>query len=233
MATRIKTTTGFSEPTRTVEGFLLIDPGDVWSWSRFLTGGGFLLVWCGISFSVFSVFLINFLSGQGGNFNQLLPLLVTGIFALVGMVGLIWGIRLLLVIVRLKPGELVLPQYPLRLGDACRVHYRRQLRSGSTQRKGKITAQLICYEWVQYRQGTDTKTATHTLWEETFPLNEVDRGTRRVEYDAQIHIAPHNPPSFSARSNQIRWEMRVNLDLPGVAKDASHFRLQVVPEVIA
>ncbi|MEO1352646.1 MAG: hypothetical protein AAFW84_28260 [Cyanobacteria bacterium J06635_15] len=234
MAQRINNTRArLIEPTRVAEGFLIVDPGDAWSWGTFLGGGVFVLILCGVSLPIGVGLWVNVLTGAGSGVVQWVPLLVTTIFAVVGIAGLVWGIRWLLLIARLKPGELILPQYPLRLGESCRIRYRRQLRSGSTRRRGKVTAQLICYEWVQYRQGTDTKTATHTLWEETFSTWEVDTGIRQVDYETQIQVAAEMPPSFEARSNQIRWEVRVKLDLPGIAKDASHFRFKVIPEEVA
>lgn len=220
------------EPQRVPEGFLLVDRGDAWSWVTFLFGVIFLLIWCGVSFPIFIGLLTEILLNPLLDWALIIPLLFVGIFVVIGIGGIVWGIRWMLTIARLHPGELILPRYPLCMGETCRIKYRRQLRNHAMNQPGKVTAKIRCYEWVQYRQGTDTKTATHTVWEQELPDGQTDAGTTRIEYDGQISIPPQGPPTFEALHNQLRWEVRVTVDLPGITKDDSCFRLKIVPEVL-
>ena len=218
------------EPERVPEGFLLYDPGDRISWGQSTFIVIWLAIWCGVSFPMFAFGLFAFFAQPG--LSTLLPVLFISIFAIIGLIGIGWALRSLLVIAKLQPGEIVLPSYPLRLGESCNLRYRRQLRSGSISRPGTISAKWLCYEWVQYRQGTDTRTVTHTLWETDLPERSISAGTRRVEYDARVEVNPQYPPSIDASHNQVRWELRVSVKLPGIPKDDSHFRLKILPETV-
>ncbi|MEO0354172.1 MAG: hypothetical protein AAF268_05045 [Cyanobacteria bacterium P01_A01_bin.3] len=218
------------EPDRVPEGVLLQDPGDRLSWGSSTFIIVWLAIWCGVSFPMFVVFLLAFIAEPMPA--TFFSVLFVSLFAVIGLVGIGWALRSLLVIAKLQPGEIVLPSYPLRLGESLNIRYRRQLRRGSISRPGSIRAKWLCYEWVQYRQGTSTRTVKHTLWETDLPERSVSAGTRRVEYDAQLHVNPHYPPSFDADSNQVRWELQVSVKLPGVPKDSSHFRLKIIPETV-
>ena len=230
MARRLNRTDRLIEPERVPEGFLLQDPGDRLSWGSSTFVVIWLALWCGVSFPIFIAVLLGFLAEP--EVGTLLPVLFTSIFVAIGLIGIGWAVRSLLVIAQLQPGEIVLPSYPLRLGESFSVRYRRYLRSGSISRPGSISAKWLCYEWVQYRQGTSTRTVKHTLWETDLPERSVSAGTRRVEYDAQLHANSAYPPSFDAAHNQVRWELQVNVKLPGVPKDASYFRLKILPETV-
>lgn len=218
------------EPKRIPEGFLFTDPNDAFSWFTFLFGGLWLTIWCGVSFPMFITLLFVFLARP--SLTALFPLLFISIFVVIGVIGLAWGLRWLSVIWRLEPGEVVLPSYPLRLGESSPIQYRRRLRHGLTSQTGKITAIWLCYEWIQYRRGTDTVTQTHTLWEIDLPDMSIDTGSKIIEYDANVTVSPQGVPSLDAKHNQIRWEIRVTVDVPGLAKDTSYFRFRVMPEVI-
>lgn len=220
------------EPKRIPEGFLLTDPDDAWSWGKFAFGFLFLSFWCGVSFPMFAGTLFLFITAPSFSFGALFHLLFISIFAAIGVIGIVWGIRELIVIAKLKPGEVILRTYPLRMGESCRLRYRRQLRNGSTRKPGKITAKWLCYEWVQYRQGKNTKTVTHTLWETDLPEKTVSSWTKQLEYYGQVQVLTDGPPSFDAANNQVRWELQVTVNLPGVPKDTSYFRFKILPEVL-
>lgn len=202
---------------------MLVDADDAWSWGKFIFGLAFLILWNLIAIGGVLASLVN---------QDWVAIAIFGLLTLGGLVGTGIFIRGILLVSRLLPGEIVLPQFPLRLGETCQVRYRRQLRSGRTHQPGQVSATLICYEWVRYRVGTDTKTATQTVWEQPFPASEVYAGTSKIEHDYSLQISTQTPPSFTATNNEIRWELRVLLDLPGVAKDTSTFRLTIAPEVV-
>lgn len=220
-----------SPPQKTPEGFLLIDQDDAWSWGKFGFGLFFLLIWLGVSLPILIVALreIANATGPADWVGLLIPLLFTGL----GLVGLLWFLRGLLMVYRIAPGELILSQWPLRMGETYQVRYRRQLRGGKrTTQAGQVAAKLVGYEWVRYRQGTDTRTDTSTFCEQSLPSGEVFAGSSKASLDFQFQIPLQGPPSFEASDNQIRWEIQVTLTLPKLVKDTSKFRLWVDPEVI-
>lgn len=224
-------------PQPSPEGFRFIDENDTFSWGWFLFGALFLGIWNAIALTVFLTVFGSFLLAilQGGPvqlFSFLLPVLLCSLFVLVGLAGTAWGVRQLLIVFRLRPGELILPQHPLRQGESCRFGYQRTLRRTRTQQPGKVSGHLRCYEWVKYRAGTDVRTRTHDIWEIDFPSREVPVGTRRIEWGHHVTIPPEGPHSFEAEHNALRWELVVRLELPGIATDESEFRLWIEPEVV-
>ena len=72
---------------------------------------------------------------------------------------------------------------------------------------------------------------THTLWETDLLSRSVSSGRTRVEYDVTVKVPDQGPPSLDKTDNQVIWELQVNLRLPRVPKNTSHFRLKVSPEV--
>lgn len=215
------------EPKRIPEGFLLTHPENTFSWFMFIFT--ILCVLGGLSFPVFIVLLlIYFFAGPGLTF----LLLLTSIFLAFGAFWVVLSTPWLPAFIRLKPGTVVLSSYPLRMGESCRIQYRRRLRWGSTPRPGKITAKWLCYEWVDYGQGTDVEIKTHALWETDLPEMFVASGTQLIGYEAQVKVPLQGPPSLDAENNQVRWEIHVTVDLPGVAKYTSDFRFRVTPEIM-
>ena len=104
-------------------------------------------------------------------------LLFISMFAAAGVGMIVKGLRWLTIISKFHPGEVLLASYPLRMGETFRLRFRRSLRRGYTQGAGEINAKWLCYEWVQYRQGTDIETKTHILWEQDLPLMTISTGT--------------------------------------------------------
>lgn len=217
-------------PTQTAEGFVLVDPGDQWAWGKIIFGAVWLLIWCGVSFPMFIGFLLQFIADPEPI--HLLPLLFSSFFVAIGAVGLWWASRYVLVIARLTPGRIILPTYPLRMGESCTIRYQRQLRQGRTRNPGKLTAKWICYEWVRYRQGTDIVTKTHLLQETELPHQFVSSNVQRLEYEMSVEVPSTGPASLNASNNQVRWELQVKIDVPGAPKDTSYFLVNVTPEII-
>jgi len=131
-----------------------------------------------------------------------------------------------------KPGELVFPHYPLRLGDRVYLKFKRSFRVG--MKKGAtadITIKLICKESATYSVGTSSTTEYATVFESstkhkaTFLKNE-------VEVSWKSKIPANTPPSFHTDSNSINWELLVVTHIPGFFKDDSRFQIYVLPEVV-
>ena len=217
-------------PERIPEGFLWVDVKGSWSTAEVLLSSLGILVYCSISFSFFAGWLFSFLATP--SWGPLLPLLFVGMFAAAG-VGMIWkGLRWLRIVTKFYPGEVVLTSYPLRLGETFRLRFRRPLRRGYTRSLGEITAKWLCYEWVQYLQGTDIETKTHILWEQDLPLMTVSTGTQVVTYETKLTVLPEGPPSLDAQHYQVRWEIHISVDVPGIPKDTALFRFEVTPEAV-
>jgi len=215
--------TSSKPPQCNTEGFRLINANE--TVQEFVIS----VIWHAIAFTAFMGFLWAMLQAyQLSHF--LIPVLL--LIGLIGLLDVAWGVRRLMVIWWLRPGELTLPQYPLRLGESCRFGYRRALRRGRTQRPGKVSGHLHCYEWGKYKRESAYKTYTHTLWKVEFPSCEVPVGTRRVEWTNHLNIPADGPPSFEAEHSGLRWELYVQLELPGIATNKSKFRLWIEPEVV-
>lgn len=213
-------------PQRTPEGFLLsVSKMDRNIWIFLLIFG---FIWTGISgFILFNVWQ------EPANFLKPFLLVFVSVFVLVGLFFCALGLSDLWVKSKLHPAELILPQYPLRLGESCSMHYRRRLRNGTFAKPAEIKARLICDEWVEYRQGTDTVSKTHDLWEMKLPTRTVVTGERQADYENEIAIPLEAFPSFYARHNKVRWRIIVNLTVPGIPQVCrSEFSLNVVPEMV-
>ena len=139
-------------------------------------------------------------------------LLIVLSVVVIGFIGVLEKRHPFITFSQLKPGQIVLSTYPLRLGESQKIRYRRELRSGSIAQPGKITAKWYCYEWVQSGQGSDRTITTHLLRETTLPSCSISPGTPWIRYEAQIEIPVDGPSSFDAGDNQVRWKLRLNVD---------------------
>lgn len=225
MANKIQTNSipNLIEPERSSSGFVLADPDDSLSWRILLPDRNTSLTW-DMALAGVACLLVEGAIAFGWLQREEWRV------AVIAIASLVWGIHRLAPFVRLKPGEVILLAYPLRMGETCRVRYRRRLRWGSVPKPGQVTAKWLCYEWVLYSLGTESETETHLLWETDLPARSVSPQTVQVEYVAEIEVRAEGPPSFDAKNNQVRWELQVTVDLPGVAKDTSYFRFKVLPE---
>ena len=218
------------EPKRIPAGFLLTDRGDAWSWRTFTFLTFLVSIWCGVSFYFFSIQFLEFLAAP--SFGSIFTLLFLGFFVAIGIMLIGAGIHWLTTIAKLRPGEIILSSYPLRMGESCQVRYRRQLRSGFTPCQGRVTATWLCYEWARRNNGEEGSTKILTLWEKSLPAVSVPSRRKIIEYETEVMAPPQWPPSFEAANNKIRWELRITVELPGVVSDTSFFRFRVIPEVV-
>ena len=215
------------EPEKIPEGYLLKDPNDGLNWPITIFMVLWLGMWCGTSFPMFFVLLLTAIMNP--SLDTFLPVLFLSIFVVIGVIGLVWGGRSLYRIYQMKVGEIILPTYPLRQGETYRIRYRRALRKGRTKEPTEVTASWVNYEWVEYRRGTDTVTATHELDKVELLDKTVMAGVRQIEYETQVTVPEDAPVSIHAPHNQVRWELRVKIHLPRVAKDTSYFVVKVLP----
>ena len=224
---KISSSQNIIEPEKIPEGYLLKDPNDGLNWPITIFMVLWLGIWCGVSFPMFFMLVGAFIFSP--SMETFLPILFLSIFVIIGVIGLVWGGRSLYRIYQMKVGEIILPTYPLRRGGTYRIRYRRALRKGRTKEPTEVTAAWVNYEWVEYRRGTDTVTATHELDKVELLDKTVMAGVKQIEYDTQITVPENAPTSIYAPHNQVRWELQVKIHLPGVAKDTSHFVVKVSP----
>lgn len=130
---------------------------------------------------------------------------------------------------KLAPPTLTVRRWPLTLGATSDVIYRRTLRGGGEVQA--LSATLQCHEWVQYQAGTDTRTATETIWQQELPPTALTPSVEQAEGRWTIQIPPNLPPSFAANRNQIIWSLKVSIKAAGVPDDSTDFILLVRPEV--
>ena len=214
-------------PQRVSDGFLL-------SVSLHNQYKVFLLLVFGVGWLAFSTAVLLFILKEESGAGVIFPVVIISIFELFGF--LMVGSSLLEIWTnwKLHPAELILPTYPLRLGEICPIYYRRRLRRGTFTKPGEIEARLICDEWVEYTQGTDKVTKTETLHESQLPTRTVVAGERQADYESKIAIPHKELPSFYAPHNKVRWRLLMKLKVPGIPhKCQSEFTLQVLPEVPA
>lgn len=111
------------EPKSTPEGYVLsAESPQSRSWAAMGCAGLFITVWlgiwCGVSFTMFAIALLQlFRTPTVGNILMLLFLIP---FVAIGVGGLIWVGRLLYQKYRIKTGVLILPTYPLYAGETYR-----------------------------------------------------------------------------------------------------------------
>lgn len=128
---------------------------------------------------------------------------VFGIALLV--LGLLGGIGVLHVgLSLLNPrAEVVLESAEITVGTPIEVPWRLV---GSTSRLSTLRIELIGREEASYQRGTTRQTDRHDFFRVTLMKSDVDR--TEASGHLRIEMPPCAVPSFSSRSNQIRWFLR-------------------------
>ncbi|MEM8604840.1 MAG: hypothetical protein AAGF24_13520 [Cyanobacteria bacterium P01_H01_bin.121] len=222
-------TQGLSKPVYREDGILLSDSEQTWSWLTLLGESLSLSIFYVIFLNVFTHHLLGVLNSTEPGLGQFALLAFFSFLVLIAICAVAWGTHQAWIRARLQPGELILSAYPLRLGESYQLRYRRRLRRGTISRPGNLSGKWRCYKWVRYYDGRQFVTRTQTLSETELALIVIQPPATRFEYAAEIEIMSDRPPSYDIGDHQVRWELQVCLDLPGIAKDTSHFRLKVLP----
>ncbi|NEO57480.1 MAG: MFS transporter [Okeania sp. SIO3B5] len=101
-------------------------------------------------------------------------------------------------------GELLLSEYPLKLGGSYKIHYRRPLRSGATLNQNTcLKAVLRCSEVATYYIGTDQETARQIILEKPLINQRILPDTQEIEFKKSIEIPNNSPPSLQKDHNCI------------------------------
>lgn len=172
--------------------------------------------------------------GQGGTGGLLFGLFALGfgsLFAAGGGAAVFFGVRSLWRGHVLGAATLVVPSAPLLcLGAVVVARFGRS--GGSRQVTGtpRLTAELICYESITYRQGTDSHTATRVVGRRDLAV-QVDPAPGTVAGQIAIAVPLDAPPSMRLPNNRIHWSVHVLVQVPGLPDDSATFDVQVQPMV--
>lgn len=121
---------------------------------------------------------------------------------------------------------------PLLLGDQVIVRFRRTARGRSDPTGLEVRGRIKVEERATYQQGTDTRTATATVYDEPVEVALHDVVDRVVEADLRLDVPLFAaPPSMDLGDNEVVWELVVEMDAPNAPDDSSTFALEVAPEV--
>ena len=136
---------------------------------------------------------------------------------------------------RFKPGEVLLPSYPLRLGEEYNLTFRRRLRANrKTKKTGQLTFKIACLERVQYKNGSDTEVEVHLIWESQPKIYSVPIGVNTYSLTSDFTIPNYLPSSFEGENNQIRWIISIEQNIPGIVEQVySNFVFVVDAVVVA
>jgi hypothetical protein len=122
---------------------------------------------------------------------------------------------------RLFKATLLVPSWPLRLGDTVTLRFRAMLKKTAVS---TLAAKLQCVEQVTIGQGRGQQKANAVAYELELPCSKQER--RVVEEEWTLTIPTTLPPSMDVYCNTIRWRIAAMLmDVP------AEFTLLVIPEV--
>jgi hypothetical protein len=108
---------------------------------------------------------------------------------------------------RLFRATLLVPSWPLRLGDTTPVRFRAMLRKSA--RVSEIAAKLQCGEQVTVGRGRHEQRPDNVLYEIDLPCATEER--RVVDEEWTIAIPPELPPSFDVATSKIEWRITAML----------------------
>jgi hypothetical protein len=225
------------KPREGPEGLTLRDTQTAWSWPKFLIGAVLALAWNAGTWTVVSMALrfprpAAAPHGEGGSSGLICAFSILIFAVLIGIGALLELARWTRNAWKLQPARLVLPRWPLRLGESVRVTYHRPFRRDVVH-PGELRARLVCMELVFYWEGTERQSTSAPVWDEELPLLAVPAGSDGAHAEWVLRIPPEGAPSFRARSNRILWGLEILLRVPGAVTGHSTFALQVAPEVVA
>ena len=186
--------------------------------SRSSTVGALII---GLLFTTIGI-SVAFVSGGG------FPFALFGlVFSAVGLLLFVSGGLKLLAGTKLAAPSVTLSVSPLLLKESFSGELIQQVKSEAEI--NSVTVTLICREWVQYRQGTNTRTATHVV----HTVNQTLDVPRRVSPpdsirgDFEFQIPEDSMHSFEASDNRIDWLIKVHTDVANWPDYKSEFKLSV------
>ena len=166
--------------------------------------------------------------GAGAEFG-VFAMIFGGVFALFGVAALIAGIVQMMAASRLAPPTVTISVQPLYLGESFHGELVQQVKKHANI--NAVTVKLICREWVQYRQGTDTHTDTLDVISEEFTLDVSGElhPPDSIAGDFEFMVPDNAMHSFRAADNRINWLLEIHTDVAGWPDYKSQVELDVAP----
>jgi len=153
----------------------------------------------------------------------LVPLALAGL-ALVGLL-----VRELVVATAVGPTLVEISAHPLLPGR----EYDMLMSQSGRLSIGSLQVKLVCEEVARYRQGTNTRTATRRVYEETLVSREAFDIQPGVPFEvrARLKVPTEAMHSFTADHNEIDWKIVVNAAITRWPDFERTFPLIVRPDV--
>lgn len=188
-----------------------------------LASGAMMLIFGLIALGITTVIWLNFDKSGGWIMTTccgIMSLLLVGLGAWMLISGL-------MVRSKIYGAAVALERWPLRLGERFNVEYEQQAKRH--MKIDRVTLELICQEWVRYRQGTDTRTDTKDVYEHKVVLLESGDvpANWRLTGTTQLEIPSDRMHSFDASNNKIKWLLRLQTEIASWPDYKAEFPLEV------
>lgn len=150
-------------------------------------------------------------------FPGMLPAFIALVFMLVG--GLVFYGSIQNFLAKLKLGKVEATLSDVEVSPGEEISFGIAFSPDSELTINEIEFRVECEEWVSYQSGTDRRTSTRTVWE-----NEMDPGKYKgktlrpgetVQVAESMELPEEAPCSFAASCNKVRWNVHVQIDIPG------------------
>jgi hypothetical protein len=148
-------------------------------------------------------------------------------FVLIGLVLVFVLFRQLLIATGIGPTRMEVSHYPLRPGESCDLY----LCQAGRLSLHSLQVVLVCDEHATFRQGTDTRTETRRVFEQSIFSQErleIDPAAP-FEHEWPFQIPSGSMHSFKSAHNEIRWQLLVKGDVAGWPNFERDYPLIVYP----
>lgn len=152
---------------------------------------------------------------------------VGGIFALIGLACFGGGFTKMLAAMRLEPPAITIAMSPLYLGETVQGELVQRVKKPA--QINSVTVTFVCREWVEYTQGTDTRTETHDIYtvKETLDVSGLISPPDCIRGHFEFQIPEEGMHTFSASNNTVTWLIEVHTDVAEWPDYSSSFELSV------
>ena len=154
-----------------------------------------------------------------------------GVFALIGLLCVGGGAIKFLASMQLEPPSITMSASPLYLGETLSGELVQRVKKTASINSVKVT--LICREWVEYTQGTDTQTRTHDVYtvKETLDVSGEISPPDCIRGHFEFEIPEEGMHTFSASNNKVSWLIEVHTDVADWPDYSSSFELSVAARI--
>jgi hypothetical protein len=138
-------------------------------------------------------------------------------FIAIGLLLIYWFFHQVLVTTTVGPTLLEISDHPLHPGKTYKVF----LSQTSSLDIRFLKLLLVCEEEATYRQGTDTRTESQTVFSEELSRKELEMAyVAPMEMECDVHVPQGAMHSFQSAHNRVNWTLVVE----GIVADGPDFR---------